>query len=290
MVRTLLFCVSVGALTASCSFGDDRRLNGGSTVDAMIDSPPAEQGAHLMITEIKSTAPEFIEIWNPTSREVDLSRYYLSDYGSYWELPSKPTLPGLSTSDFAVRFPNGAKLAANQVITIATDGAEFDAGFTPLRATYAINEVSGSRAFEQRVVPGPMLPTITNSNGGEYIILFYWDGVSDLVKDVDIILAGKSAASANLLTTKMPIDGPDQDSSVTAYKPDNGQFGGGMFAEAMTPNSYKRRKLETGAETQAGTGNGITGDDETSELLKSTWDGDPADPFSAPTPGVVPTI
>jgi Lamin Tail Domain len=290
MVRTLLFCVLAGALTTGCSFGDDRRLNGGGTVDAMIDTPVAQQGEHLLITEIKSTDPEFIEIWNPTNREVDLSHYYLSDYGSYWELPSKPTLPGLTTSDFSVRFPNGAKLATNQVITIATDGTKFDAGFTPLLATYAINEASGPRAFEQRVVPGPMLPTITNSNGGEYIILFYWDGVSDLVKDVDIILAGKSAASANLLTTKMPIDGPDPDLSATPYKADNGLFGGGMTMDADATHSFKRRKLETGAETQAGTGNGITGDDETSELLKSTWDGDAADPPSAPTPGVAPTI
>ncbi len=47
----------------------------------------------------------------------------------------------------------------------------------------------------------------------------------------------------------------------------------------------KRILPETGHETTGGGGNGLTGDDETSEDVSATWD---SSPFSAPTPGSVP--
>ena len=50
--------------------------------------------------------------------------------------------------------------------------------------------------------------------------------------------------------------------------------------------STKRIALESGHETQAGNGNGIDGDDETSEVTTTTWD--TTTTFSAPTPGSVP--
>lgn len=43
--------------------------------------------------------------------------------------------------------------------------------------------------------------------------------------------------------------------------------------------------LETGFEQQTGAGNGLTGDDETSENTAMTWD----TTFTLPTPGTVPT-
>lgn len=43
---------------------------------------------------------------------------------------------------------------------------------------------------------------------------------------------------------------------------------------------------EAGHETQAGTGNGIEGDDETSEDTRTTWDST----FLAPTPNAAPTL
>jgi hypothetical protein len=43
-------------------------------------------------------------------------------------------------------------------------------------------------------------------------------------------------------------------------------------------------------ELHAGTGSGITGDDETSEQIRTTWDDDARAPRSGPTPGSVPAI
>jgi hypothetical protein len=50
--------------------------------------------------------------------------------------------------------------------------------------------------------------------------------------------------------------------------------------------STKRIAREGSHELHNGTGNGQSGDDETSEDTSITWDGTATRPFSAPTPGV----
>jgi hypothetical protein len=293
MVRHFLLCA---LLVGGCGFGDDRRLGGGADggVDAMKDGPVDAQGEHLLLTEVKSTAPslpttaigEFIEIWNPTNKEIQLDKYYLSDVGDYWKYPSATTPPRVDISDFIVRFPTGAVIPSDGVITIATN----EAGLPT--ATYAVNSTTGPKVMASRIVPegGGMGATITD--GGEVVALFYWDGLSDTIKDVDIVVAGASPAPGNTLQPKVPVDGPDADIVNTSYKPDNGQLGGYMSMVTLVGSgaSYKRRSLETGSEAQGGNGNGLTGHDETSEPLKATWDGDAAAPLSLPTPGVVPAI
>jgi hypothetical protein len=108
------------------------------------------------------------------------------------------------------------------------------------------------------------------------------------------VIAGTAAGAGtnNGYQTKQgqAVDGPDADTTASIYKPENGLLGGGMNLTAAGNTSYKRRTLEVGSESQAGTGNGITGDDETSEALMSSWDGDLAARPSAPTPGTVPNI
>lgn len=286
MVRTFLFCALAAA--TGCSFGDDRPLNPGGdggpdgNPDGM-DGPPMMDKDHLLLSEVKSTGAEFIEIWNPTNRTIDLSNYYLSDVGDYWRLPATPSVAP-DTTDFVVRFPAGATVGPNQVVTVATSGTAL-----PL-ATYAVDATAGTQLMRDRKVNGG--PTISNNNNlGELIALFYWDGASDLVKDVDLVIAGTGATPANGLMTKVAVDGPDADTIATSYKAENGLLGNGMNAESVgTGTSYKRRKLEVGSESQLGNGNGITGDDETSEQLKVTWDGDSANLLSAPTFGVPPSI
>lgn len=290
MVRKFLLCAL--AASAGCSFGDDRSMqNGDGGPDGMADGMVQEKD-HLLLSEIFlecSETAEFIEIWNPTNREISLKNYYLSDHGNYWRLPAGAAAV---QNDFLVGFPANAVIRSKQVITVSMKTSALQTTFsTP--ATYGVDiaaDENGTKAFSYRAVG--TIPTITDS--GELISLFYWDQQSDLVKDVDLALACKSGTNnptpGNKPVTKGPVDGPDANSTESSYEPESGMFGGGMSGMTGSFTSYKRRSFETGAETQSGTGNGITGDDETSESQPSTWDGDTAMPFTAPTPGTVPAI
>lgn len=273
------FC-SVVIASVGCNFPEP-------SVEPPADAPMPGT-TDLLLTEVRSVGglAEFIEIWNPTVRTVALDRYYLSDFVDYWRLPSG----GLASlaGDFLVRFPEGAYISPNEVKTIALRTAEFTSSFGS-SPSFAIDEVAGPRAFSYRIV-NVDVPTL--SDNGEPIALFRWDGASDLVRDVDLMITGplSSLALANSPRPKDPVDGPDADASATAYRPESFAFGGGMAGLATTGTSYKRRRFEAGAEIQLGTGNGLTGDDETSEQLQITWDGSAQHPFTAPSPGTVPPL
>lgn len=280
MVRYFLLCAL--AASAGCSFGDDRHTGNG-------DAGPQPDGMmkekdHLLLTEIKGDGAEFIEIWNPTSRTIDLSNYYLSDVGDYWRYPSS-SLVIPDANDFIVRFPDKAMLAPKAVITIGTNAVTYNTSYG-VQPTYSIELASGAQAFRDRRVTSD--PSITGT--GEIVVLFYWDGTSDLVKDVDMVLTGENAAAGNRLKPRQPVDGPDANAAESVYEIEDGMLGGGMNDTASTATSYKRRALEANNEKQDTGGNGITGDDETSENLKVTWDGDAAMPLSAATPGTVPNF
>ncbi len=267
-----------------------------AAVDAMVDAPPAVTG-HLLLTEVKTVGgSEFIEIWNPTTATIDLRNYYLTDMNSYWRLPSSTAITPVA-SDFVARFPVGATIAPNAVITIATDGVAFIApttGFPTVTPTYTIQEpTAGATAMELVVADAGGNPGLTN--GGEMVALFFWDGASDLVKDVDLVFAGPAGITGdNQFAAKGAVDGPDADTTTSDYAPDLNTLtpmGAATDGTAPSLKSYKRIANETGREVQTGAGNGITGDDETSEMTVVTWDSRalPAE-YTDATPGVIPTI
>jgi hypothetical protein len=233
----------------------------------------------LLITEVvlSPNEGELIEIFNASTQTVDLTNFYVSDHGNYFRLPAGT--PVIDNGDFIARFPAGASIPAKGVITIAlATAAEFTAtyGSAPTYsladATMTVVAVNGAGGM---------------TSGGELAVLFFWNGASDLVDDADLILAGTpSAANAILDKSGLQQDGPDADTTPSAYAIDArtitiqmGTPAGGL--------STKRIAFETGHETEAGTGNGIDGDDETSENSRMTWDSS-ATPFSTPTPGIVP--
>jgi hypothetical protein len=98
-------------------------------------------------------------------------------------------------------------------------------------------------------------------------VLFQWDGSADLVKDVDYLVWGDKDEACDK-------------SGVTV--------GGSTFlndtavGDQQTPSgdgrSFQRVDLTEGNETKTG-GNGISGNDETSEDVSQTWKTD------TPTPG-----
>ncbi len=252
----------------------------GMTVDGpgqAIDAPPGVALAPLLLTEVvlQLSAGEFVEIANPNTTPVDLSTYYLADAGSYFRLPGGP--PILDTADFIARFPAGASIPGKGVITVALDTAVAFTTAYGAAPTFALNG-------------GTMTTVASNgvaglTNGGELVVLFRWDGTSDLVRDVDMLLAGvPSVANALVDKSGVTLDGPDADVTTTAYKADAGTLAAQPTAPA-SGRSTKRTALEAGHEMQSGAGNGLTGDDETSENTAMTWD----TTFTAPTPGAIPT-
>lgn len=283
------------ALAASCAQAGDRASTGddqpsdapagshvdapGSHVDApgsphdtapVIDAPPPKPQT-LLLSEIM-LAPdgdEFIEVVNPTSAAVDLTHYYVSDRNDYYKLPTGTLTT--TTTDFIAQFPSAASLASGGVATIAIGSAQAFHNGTGVSPTYSIAD-------------GTMVKTLVGTaasltNTGELVVLFEWDGTSPLVKDVDLMIAGSAAlGTANGLAAK---GGMTQGSASYAADVDT------IPPQALGPGSglsTKRVLLEAGHELQSGTGNGLTGDDETSEQTNVTWDTS----FTGPTPGTVP--
>lgn len=253
-------------------------------IDAPIDAPGSGSGSgsgggggsHLLLSEVvlAPTNGELIEIVNPTTATVDLSTYYVSDFGGYWKLPTGA--PAVDAGDFVAKFPSGATLAPGGVVTIAiATAANFTTNYPGVAPTYSIADAT------MTVISSNGTATLTNA--GELVALFRWDGASDLVQDVDLMLAGVPTA-ANGLVDKSHVaqDGPDAGSTTTAYATDART----LAVQASTPasgKSTKRIALEAGHETATG-GNGLGGHDETSEDTAATWD----TTYTAPTPGTVP--
>ena len=96
------------------------------------------------------------------------------------------------------------------------------------------------------------------SNTSETLVLFYWDGTSSTVKDVDYLLWGDNSFAVD----KSGISGYQSDTPASSQS----------YMSVHTTNE-KLIRVESageGGETQSG-GNGITGHDETSEPLSETW-------------------
>jgi len=131
-----------------------------------------------------------IEIVNTSNQEVDLSTYYLADNGAYYALPLQSMQVTVQQNDFIVKFPPSAKLAAHGVVVVAID--------TPMNfaATYGVAPSFSVVDGSMQTIAMNGQPTLTNE--GEAIVLFQWDGQSDLVRDVDILLAGRPTAPNDL--------------------------------------------------------------------------------------------
>jgi predicted extracellular nuclease len=245
----------------------------------------------LLLSEIvvTPTAGEFIEIYNPTAANIDLSDVYLTDAtfaggGTYYyNIVTGTNAGGGGFSDFHARFPDGAAIAPGEFQTIAIAGSDsfFSAyGFDP---TYELFEDGAPDAVPdmREALPGSINGQGGLTNGGEVVVLYTWDGASDLVQDIDYAVWGDKDEAVD--KTGVSVDGPDGDAVATAYLADTAipiqdVVSSGGHASG---DSFTRVDFTEGAETQSG-GNGLTGSDETSEDLSVTWAQAAATPGAAP--------
>ncbi len=221
---------------------------------------------HLILTEIGNTFKKaFIEIYNPTDRTVSLDDYYLTNAPNYY-LVTDGTFTAAS-GDFLAPFPAGFTIAPGSVVVVAFEGLKFESeyGFKP-----------DFELFSDDFTDVPNLPfqgdDLNKFSSPDFIMLFFWDGGSALVKDADY-LAWKTNTGAGVDKSGITVSGetyladtPVADQKFVAYSSTMERFG----------------PVEIG-ETVSG-GNGITGHDETSEDMAEAWQtGNEANPgvFSA---------
>ena len=239
------------------------------------DSPP-----HLVLSEVCSqgTSNEFVEIYNPTDETVELTNFYLTDaiYAPnqqyYWRItegnPSGSTIGGGGYSDFHARFPAGAELAPGEAITVGLVGSEeYDTAFGEDPDYELFEDGTGADTVPDMLEVFAGSNTISEppynsflSNGGEIIILYYWDGVEARVWDIDVFMWG-SNPDARFSKTGVP--GYYADTPIAEQQ--------SMTAEHVHGESWQRLDLEEGTEPET-FGNGALGHDETGENLPQTWE------------------
>ncbi len=235
----------------------------------------------LLLSElvVTPTGGELIEIHNPNAAAVDLSNVYVTDAtfaggGTYYyNIVTGSNAGGGSFSDFHALFPDGASIAAGEYQTIALAGSDAFSAEYAVDPTYELFE-DGSAPDAipdmREAFPGSINDQGGLTNGGEVVILYAWDGASDLVTDLDYALWGDKDEGVD--KTGVAIDGPDPDSDASEYLPDTAIDTQDVIAEGAHAfgDSWQRDDVPEGDETLTG-GNGALGHDETSENVSATW-------------------
>jgi hypothetical protein len=291
----LLAAIASRAFAVTTVGGHDEStedLTAASWAAAAVANPgtvaPGVTGVHLLITEIGwrglnsatlADSTEFIEIYNPTNSAVSLGTLYVSDVNTYSTLPVNGTVDlAANSTDFAMRFPEGAMIAPGVVKVIAVDGGRFkratgvDADFMLFNAGGATTALPMVDAGTNKGATYPTFGSFTN--GGEFVWLFSWDGVSDLVCDVDLVYWGPGTG-ANLPSRKFATtcqDGPDTGSATSCYLLDAGNPLGSMGKALSTPASGAGTRQRVGPESEAVTsgGNGCVAQTPT-RVNSSSW-------------------
>ncbi|MGD2165026.1 MAG: Ig-like domain-containing protein, partial [Anaerolineae bacterium] len=270
-----------------------------------VEAPTPNSGLTwlLLLTEVvvTPTEGEFVEIHNPSDVVVDLSDVYLTDatYAGggtyYYNIVTGSNAGGGGFGDFHARFPDGATIDPDEYQTVALAGSDAFSTTYGVAPTYELYEdgVTADGVPDLReAVAGSINDQGGLSNAGEVAILYYWDGQTDLVTDLDYVLWGDKNEAVD--KTGVSIDGPDADGDASSYLADTAVGTQDIVGTGDAPHAYgssaQRGDLTEGAETKSG-GNGADGHDETSEDLSNTWrEDDPTPGAGAAGPSGAPVI
>ncbi len=170
----------------SCSFDTSAPL--GPTdlppdaTESIIDAGPTNADAggeakeHLLLSEVQPSILgfEYIEIHNPTTSLIELGNYYLSDTQDYALLPGEfmgDPEPDVGFTDFIVRFPEDATIAAGETQVIALrPGFLFEQTFDTA-PNYRIGGQDISPKM-RRAYQGSVGNNASITDGGEGLALF----------------------------------------------------------------------------------------------------------------------
>lgn len=245
----------------------------------------------LLLTEVAVSpdGAEFVEVFNPGAQPVRLDGVYLTDATfarggeRYPHIVTGKGAGGGSYGDFHAIFPPGAILGAQEAATIAIDGSRSFRDRYGVLPTYELLEDDPAPDTVPDMRPArvgsiSIFGDTDLEDGGEVLVLYCWDGLSDRVADLDYVLWGDTHEAVS--KTETALDGPDGDAKPTPYAPDVPEEAQLLLAERPheVGASWQRGDPSEGSERHAD-GNGLTGHDETSEDLAETWF------TAAPTPG-----
>ena len=221
------------------------------------------QADHLVFSEVVLTPSdgEYVKITNPTANDIDMSDYYLTDAtdgsgNAYYNLPSGSGYWSGSGFDFICRFPAGYSLAAGTSMKVSLRDNESYVNTYGESADLSLNEDLLDAIDGSSTKGNASTPKLDNTS--ETLVLFYWDGTSATVKDVDYLLWGGNSYGID----KSAVTGYQSDTPVSSQS-----F---MAVHATNEKLIRAENAGEGSESQS-SGNGITGHDETSEPLSDTW-------------------
>ena len=234
------------------------------------------QSDHLLFKNIviAPDSAEMVVIINPTNESINLDNYYLTDANSashqYYNISSSQDHWSNNPFDFFINFPDDYIEPGDSVIIGMSTSNVFSSyyGFPcdyALANEDAINELEGDVGILVQL--GSSSPLDDNR---ESLVLFEWDGSSNVVQDVDYFVWNVNDYDS---------DNPDQNmeqfqidkTNVESYLSDTPKEDQVYQIVHSDGKSYQRKDLLELDENKLG-GNGITGHDETSENLLMTWE------------------
>jgi PKD repeat protein len=252
---------------------------------------------------VSPTAGEYIAIYNPNDYAVDLSNYYVTDATYLGSSPPQNLYPHIATGvfytaagsparipggglffDFHARFPAGASIAAHDTVAVSNQGSDRFSSTYGRKPAYEFAYPHASPVVDDAAVPNmrsafpgaiPGMPDSASlTNSGESIVLYYWDGLTPSVTDIDYVFWGVNSGSYVVNKSGTTING----FSYPADTPPASQVPISAAAHA-NGNAFRRENYAEGTQKTAG-GSGVDGRDETSENLNVTW--------SSTTPAIPP--
>lgn len=216
---------------------------------------------HLYMSELVlfPSQAEYVAITNPTNQSIQLDGYYLTDATDtangkyYYNLPSGTDFWSESSSDFMARFPDTTLSPGDVLIVGLARRSDYQGEYGSLpHLTLKDDLLSASTSVS--TIPTRPYGYMDDIRGT--LVLFYRDGSSATIKDVDYLLYGG-------------LDKAVDKSGISGYSPDT-PVSQQAFA-AVHGVDQKMVHSDEGSEPASG-GNGITGHDETGESLDVTWD------------------
>ena len=208
---------------------------------------------HLIFNRICITPDEseMIEIYNPLNESVDLSNYYLSDSDKYYQWINGESIGNF---DFLIKFPSGSSIDSQGTYVITTQSnADFSDSYDFMPDLSLVD--SDLEIFDSGINPNL-------SGSEEMLVLFYWDGTTSIVQDVDYFLWGDYDKGISKTTE----EGYPYNDTLLEDQIFIRNHGSSDFYDSL----YVRLDINEYDEIQSD-GNGITGHDETSENFIASW-------------------